>query len=408
MIDKIYFDNNATTPLHPEVREEMLPYLGEIFGNPSSVHTFGQVARKAVEEAREKLAVLLGVKNPQEIVFTSGGTESNNFAIKGASYLYKDKGNHIITSAIEHHSVLNPCQYLEKQGFKVTYLPVNKFGEISVAELEKAITAQTILITIMHANNEIGTIEPIGAIAVIARAHKIIFHTDAIQTVGKLPMNLEKMGMDLLSLSAHKFYGPKGTGALYIRRGVKLHALLHGGHHELNRRAGTENVSGIVGMGKAAELAVKNQEEENSRLSLLRDRLEKEILEKIPYACSNGHPEHRLPNTANFVFEFIEGEGLVLSLDFEGIAVSTGSACTSGTLEPSHVLKAIGVPAEIMQGSIRFSLGYYNTEEEINHALEVLPRLVSRLREMSPLWEDKLKGVKTKYTHEEHEHGVEE
>ncbi|MFH1259196.1 MAG: cysteine desulfurase NifS [Elusimicrobiota bacterium] len=408
MDKKIYLDNNATTSVHPEVREAMLPYLGEIFGNPSSVHAFGQLARKAVEDSREKLAALIGAKTPEEVVFTSCGTEANNFALKGLAWQLKDKGNQIITSAIEHHAVLIPCQYLEKQGFKITYLPVNRWGEVDLEVLKKEITAQTILISIMHANNEIGTIQPIESIAQIAHEQKILFHTDAVQTVGKLPIDVEKMGIDLLSLSAHKFYGPKGAGALYIRRGIKLNALLHGGHHERNRRAGTENVSGVVGMAVAAELAVKNSLEENKRLVYLRNKLERGILEKISHVRLNGHPENRLSNTANFVFEFIEGEGLVLSLDFEGIALSTGSACTSGTLEPSHVLKAIGVPAEISQGSLRFSLGYYNTEEDVDYVLQTIPRLVNRLREMSPLWEDKLKGITTKYADDKHQHEKEE
>jgi cysteine desulfurase len=401
---RIYFDHNATTPLDSQVLEVMLPYLKEEFGNPSSVHSFGQRTRQAIEQAREIVAKFLNAQEVNEIVFTSGGTESNNFAIKGISYANREKGNHLIISSIEHHAVLNVCQYLEKQGFQVTYLPVDKYGRVNPLDIEKAIKPETILVTIMHANNEVGTIQPISEIGQLLRrinqqrvtSHQspIYFHTDAVQTVGKVKVDVQELNVDLLSLSAHKFYGPKGIGALYIRKGTRIHSLLQGGHHEKNRRAGTENVAGIVGLAEACKLAISEMDKEATKLLFLRKKLEEGINKKIPYAHSNGHPEERLPNTVNFSFEGLEGESLILSLDFEGIAASTGSACTSGSLEPSHILLAMGVPAEIAQGSIRFSLGRDNTEEEIDYLLEILPKTVSRLRSMSPLWEDKLKSLK--------------
>jgi len=382
---KVYLDHNATTPTHPEVVKAMLPYYEEVFGNASSIHQFGQQARKAIDKAREKVADFIGAK-PEEIVFTSGGTEADNFAIKGVAYANEKKGKHIITSSIEHHAVLNPCKYLEKQGFQVTYIPVDRYGLFNPDEVKKAITKETILITIMHANNEVGTIEPIAEIGKIAKEKGICLHTDAVQTVEKIPVNVDKLNVDLLSLSGHKIYGPKGIGALYIRKGTRIQPLIQGGHHEKNRRAGTENVPAIVGLGKAIEIAKETMEGESIRLTNLRNKLCSGIGEKIDHVHLNGHPGKRLPNTLNMSFEFIEGESIILSLDMKGIAVSSGSACTSGSLEPSHVLKAMGVDPAIAQGSIRFSLGKDNTEEDINYVLEVLPEIIARLRAMSPLY----------------------
>lgn len=386
---KIYLDHNATTPLDPLVLEEMLPYCKDIFGNASSVHEFGRVARKGIDEARIKVASLLNAKDVDEIVFTGSGTESDNFAIKGMVDTLKSKGNHIITSLIEHHAVLSTCKFLEKNGYKVTYLPVDKFGIVDLEELKKSITDKTILISIMYANNEVGTIEPVEEIAKIAREKRVLFHTDAVQAAGKLPIDVSRLVVDMLSLSAHKLYGPKGVGALYIRKGLKITPLLHGGHHEKNRRAGTEDVAGIVGFGKAAELAAKNMKEETARIKTLRDRLEKGILENIKYTYLNGHPEKRLCNTTNISFEYLEGESIILNLDMEGVGVSTGSACTSGSLEPSHVLTAMGVDPVRTQGSIRFSLGKDNTKEDIDYVIKVLPPIIERLRKMSPLYKEK-------------------
>jgi len=382
---KVYLDHNATTPTHPEVVKAMLPYYGKIYGNPSSIHQFGQEARKAIDEAREKVADFIGAIQ-EEIIFTSGGTEADNFAIKGIAYANEKKGKHIITSSIEHHAVLNPCKYLEKQGFQVTYLPVDKYGLVDPDEVEKAITKETILITIMHANNEIGTIEPIAEIGKIAKEKGICLHTDAVQTVGKIPVNVNKLNIDSLSLSAHKIYGPKGIGGLYVRKGIRIQPLIEGGHHEKNRRAGTENVPAIVGLGKAVEIAKTTLDKESIYLTNLRDGLCSGIGEKIDSVYLNGHPGKRLPNTLNMSFEFVEGESIILNLDMKGIAVSSGSACTSGSLEPSHVLKAMGVEPAIAQGSVRFSLGKDNTEEDIDYVLEVLPEIIVRLRAMSPLY----------------------
>jgi len=382
---KVYLDHNATTPTHPEVVKAMLPYYEEIYGNASSIHQFGQQARKAIDEAREKVADFIGAIQ-EEIIFTSGGTEADNFAIKGIAYANEKKGKHIITSSIEHHAVLNPCKYLEKQGFQVTYLPVDKYGLVDPDEVEKAIAKETILITIMHANNEIGTIEPIAEIGKIAKEKGICFHTDAVQTVGKIPVDVNELNIDLLSLSAHKIYGPKGIGALYIRKGTRIQPLIQGGHHEKNLRAGTENVPAIVGLGKAVEIAKATLDKESIYLTNLRDGLCSGIGEKIDSVYLNGHPGKRLPNTLNMSFEFVEGESIILNLDMKGIAVSSGSACTSGSLEPSHVLKAMGVEPAIVQGSIRFSLGKDNTEEDIDYVLEVLPEIIAHLRAMSPLY----------------------
>ncbi|MFA5779566.1 MAG: cysteine desulfurase NifS [Elusimicrobiota bacterium] len=391
---KIYLDYNATTPIHPEVLDAMLPYFKNFYGNPSSVHSFGQKTRNAVEDAREKIAKFLGAENPSEIVFTSCGTESNNFAIKGIAFANKDKNCHIITSAIEHHAVLEPCEYLSKKfGVDVTYLPVDKYGIVNPEDIRKSITEKTVLISIMYANNEVGTIQPIEEIAKIAKEKNIIFHTDAVQAAGKISIDVKKLDVDLLSVSGHKLYAPKGIGVLYIKKGTKLHPLLHGGSHEKNKRAGTENVPYIVGLAKACEIAAINIKDENERILKLRQKLEKGILEKIEYVQINGHTMKRLSNTSNISFNFIEGEGILMSLDLDGFAASTGSACTSGTLEPSHVLSAMGVPPEQAQGSVRFSLGHYTTEKDMDKLLEILPKIVERLRSMSPLWEDRIKKV---------------
>jgi len=383
---KIYLDNNATTRMREEVLAAMLPYYREEYGNASSVHAFGRTARNAVDEARAKVANLLSATR-EEIVFTSGGTEADNLAIKGVANALKSRGDHIITCAIEHHAVLNSCKYLEKGGFKVTYAGVDKDGVVNIDEIRKAITPKTILISIMWANNEVGTIEPVEEIGRLAREKGIYFHTDAVQAAGKIPMDLGKMPIDLLSISAHKFYGPKGVGALYIRKGTKITPQFHGGHHEFKKRAGTENVAGIVGMGCAAELAKKEIPEEIKQLTGLRDYLYKGITSKITEVTLNGHPTNRLPNTLNVRFKYLEGESIVLNLDLEGIAVSTGSACTSGSLEPSHVLTAMGVDPAQTQGSIRFSLSKDNTKEDMDHVIAVLPPIIQRLRDMSPLYE---------------------
>ncbi|MCM8831214.1 MAG: cysteine desulfurase NifS [Candidatus Omnitrophica bacterium] len=369
----------------------MLPYYQEIFGNPSSIHQFGQEARKAIESAREKLAIFIGA-SIEEIVFTSGGTEADNFAIKGVAYANQNRGKHIITTSIEHHAVFNTCKYLQKEGFNVTYLPVDKYGIVDPTDVKKAITKETILVTIMHANNEVGTIQPIAEIGKIIKEastnnkQKIYFHTDAIQSVSKIPINVDELNVDLLSLSGHKIYGPKGIGALYIRKGTKIEPLIHGGHHERNRRAGTENVPAIVGLGKAIEIVKEDMEKEAIYLTNLREKLYQGIINKVDNVYLNGHPSKRLPNTLNLCFEFVEGESIILNLDMKGVAVSSGSACTSGSLEPSHVLSAMGVPPALAQGSIRFSLGRFTTEEDIDYVVEVLPQIISRLRAMSPLY----------------------
>lgn len=385
----IYLDNNATTPTRPEVLEAMLPYYKDIFGNASSMHSFGRAARAGVDKARESVARLIGAKEPREIIFTSGGTESDNFAIKGIAWSLKEKKNHIITSTIEHHAVLNTVKFLEESGFKSSYIGVDKDGIVDIDALKKEITDKTALISIMYANNEVGTIEPVAEIGRIAREKNILFHTDAVQAVGKIRVDVIRDNVDLLSLSAHKIYGPKGVGALYIKKGTKLTKLIHGGHHEYNLRAGTENVAGIVGLGMAAELAEKELNKEAGYLAALRDKLQKGIEKFIPDIKLNGHPVKRLPNTLNISFEYLEGESIILSLDMEGIAVSTGSACTSGSLEPSHVLGAMGVSAQTSQGSIRFSLGKDNSDSDIDRIIEVLPGIIKRLRSMSPLYPEK-------------------
>ena len=375
-------DHSATTPVDPAVAEAMAPYFSEKFGNPSSLYTIGREARRAIEEARQKVADLIGAKK-EEIIFTGSGTESDNLAIKGLAYKNRKKGDHIITSSIEHHAVLHTCKYLEAQGFRVTYLPVSNQGLVNPADVEKAITPKTILITIMHANNEIGTIQPIEGIGKIAGEKKIPFHTDAVQTAGKIQINVETLGVNLLSLSAHKIYGPKGVGALYLKKGTVVEPLLHGGGHERNIRSGTENVPGIVGFGRAAELAKERLTEETG-LSTLRDSLTKGILE-IKDSYLNGHPEERLPNNVNVRFSYIEGESMVLNLDMKGVAASTGSACSSTSLEPSHVLLAIGLKPEDAHGSLRLTLGRGNTKEDVDYVVSVLPDIVNKLRMISPL-----------------------
>ena len=380
-----YMDHSATTYVRKEVVEAMAPYHTEHFGNPSSIYSIARESKKAIDTARAQVAKALGAE-PDEIYFTSGGSESDNWAIKGIASANIRKGSHIITSKIEHHAVLHTCEYLEKQGFTVTYLPVDKSGLVDPAELEKAITDKTILISIMYANNEIGTIEPIAELGAIARNHKIPFHTDAVQAIGNVPIDVKAQNIDLLSLSAHKFYGPKGVGVLYIRKGIKIDNLIHGGGQERRHRAGTENIAGIVGLGKAIELATADIEGHNRKIRALRDRLMSGILATIPHARLNGHPENRLPGNINISFEFVEGESILLWLDDEGICASTGSACTSGSLEPSHVLLATGLPVEISHGSLRLTLGNVNTDADVDFVLDVLPKVVSRLREMSPLY----------------------
>ena len=393
MTNKIYMDNAATTPLKREVLDAMMPYLTEEYGNASSIYATGRDARSALDEARQTAADALGAK-ANEIYFTSCGSEADNWAIKGVAYAHQNRGKHIISTQIEHHAVLHTLQYLEKQGFEVTYLPVDEYGLISLDDLKGAIRTDTILITIMFANNEIGTIEPIKEIAQIAHEHKIIFHTDAVQAVGHVPIDVKDLGVDLLSLSAHKIYGPKGVGALYIKNGVKLDTFMHGGAQERGRRAGTENVAGIVGLAKALALATADLEQNIAHLTSLRDRLIDGVQKQIPFCRLNGHPTKRLCNNVNFSFQYIEGESLLLMLDMKGVAASSGSACTSGSLDPSHVLLAIGLPHEIAHGSLRLSIGDFTTEEEVDYVLEVLGPIVQRLREMSPLYEEVERGVK--------------
>lgn len=388
-----YFDNAATTQTRPEVVEAMMKYYGESYGNPSSVYKFAQQNKNAVEHGREQIAKVIGSET-NEIYFTAGGSESDNWAIKGIAESYANKGKHIITSCIEHHAVLHTCEYLESKGYEVTYLPVDEYGMVSVEDVKNAVRPDTILITIMFANNEIGTIQPIAEIGKIAREHNIIFHTDAVQAVAHVPIDVKAMNIDMLSMSGHKFYGPKGIGALYIRKGIKINPYIHGGAQERRRRAGTENVPGIVGMGLAAELAAKELEEESKRLEYLRNKLIKGILDVVPYARLNGHPEKRLPGNANISFEFVEGESILLLLDYKGVCASSGSACTSGSLDPSHVLLAIGLPHEKAHGSVRMSLGHFTTEEQVDYVIKELPPIIQRLREMSPLYEEFVKNNK--------------
>lgn len=386
-MENVYFDNSATTRTDDKVIEAMLPYLTENYGNPSSIYKIGRENRRAVEAAREQIAKAINC-NADEIYFTAGGSESDNTAIRGIAYSYKNKGNHIITSKIEHPAVLETCKQLEKEGFEVSYIGVDENGILNLEELKQAIKPTTTLITCMFANNEIGTIQPIEEIGKIAKEHNIKFHTDAVQAVGSVRIDVQKLNIDSLSMSGHKFYGPKGVGALYVRKGVQFQKFINGGHQERNKRAGTENVAGIVGIGKAIELAYEDLDEHNKKIKELRDYYVEQVKEKIPYIKINGDMEKRLPGNSNISFRFIEGEGLLLNLDLKGIAASSGSACTSGSLDPSHVLLAIGLPHEIAHGSLRISIGKYNTKEEVDYLVENLVEIVNRLREMSPLWEE--------------------
>ncbi|MCI8805222.1 MAG: cysteine desulfurase NifS [Clostridiales bacterium] len=393
MNDIIYFDNAATTRVRPEVVNVMSEYFSESYGNPSSIYKIAQENKTAVEKGREQVAKAINAEK-NEIYFTAGGSEADNWAIKGIAECYSDKGKHIITLSIEHHAVLHTCQYLESKGFEVTYLPVNEFGLVEIKELKKAIRDDTILISVMFANNEIGSVQPIKEIGSLAREKGIIFHTDAVQAVGHIPIDVKDMNIDLLSMSAHKFYGPKGIGALYIRKGIKIKPLIHGGAQERNRRAGTENVPGIIGMGLALELITSELSEEENRLIYLRDKLIDGILNNIPYSRLNGDRENRLPGNVNISFEFIEGESILLMLDMKGICASSGSACTSGSLDPSHVLLSIGLPHEKAHGSLRLTLGMFNTEDEVDYIIKELPPIISRLRNMSPLYEEVVKNKK--------------
>ena len=388
-----YMDYSATTYVKPEVLDAMMPFFTEKFGNPSSFYGISRETKMAVDNARAQVAKAINC-DPNEVYFTGGGSEADNWAIKGIATAHMKKGNHIITTKIEHHAVLHTCEFLEKFGFEVTYLDVNEEGFVDLKQLEEAITDKTILVSIMFANNEIGTIQPIKEIGALCREKKVLFHTDAVQAVGSVPVDVKEMKIDLLSLAGHKLYGPKGIGALYIRRGVRIDNLIHGGGQERGRRAGTENIPGVVGLGKAIEIATENIEENRARLTVLRDKLIDGILERIPYARLNGpRGDKRLPGNSNISFEFIEGESILLSLDFEGICASSGSACTSGSLDPSHVLLAIGLPHEKAHGSLRTSLGAASTEEDVEKLLNELPPIIERLRNMSPLWYDfKRKG----------------
>jgi len=380
---RIYLDYAATTPVDPEVVKAMSSFFTDTFGNPSATYSYGQEAKEAIEEARVKVSELIGAE-VDEIVFTSGGTESDNFALVGVAYANQARGNHIITTPVEHHAVTETCKYLEERGFRITYVPVDEHGLVDPSDVKKAIMDDTILISVMHANNEVGTIEPIAEIGKIAKEREIYFHTDAVQTVGHLPVDVDELGADLLSLSAHKFYGPKGIGALYIRRGIEIAAFMHGGEQERRLRAGTENVPGIVGLGQAIEIARQEMQSEAKRLTPLRDKLIMGILEGIDHTRLNGHPSMRLPNNVNISFGSLEGESIVLNLDLEGICASTGSACSSASLEPSHVLTAMGLSSERVYGSVRLSLGKWTSEEMIERVIEVLPVIVQKLRAVSP------------------------
>lgn len=389
-MNRIYLDHNATTPVDPAVLEAMLPYLREAYGNASSVHEPGRVAREAVDRAREQVAHLIGAE-PREIVFTSGGTEADNQAVRGVLELARTPDNrpgHVITSAIEHPAVLNTCQYVAKQGVAVTYLPVDATGRVKLEELAPALTPETVLVSVMLANNEVGTIQPVGEIAPLAHAKGVTVHTDAVQGLGRIPVNVGDLGVDLLTISGHKIYGPKGIGALYVRRGTRIAPLLYGGHHEKRRRAGTENVPAIVGFGRACEIAGERLAEVAAREARLRDRLQEGILARVPHTQVNGHLTERLPNTVNVGFAFVEGESLLMNLDLEGIAVSTGSACSSGDLKPSHVLLAMGLDHATAHGTLRFSLGRANTEFEIDATIDAVARVVERVRAMSPMYSD--------------------
>ncbi|MEG1433600.1 cysteine desulfurase NifS [Eubacterium sp.] len=381
---RIYLDNAATTPVDERVLPEMIPYFSEYYGNPSSVYQEGHEAKRAVENARRQVADIIGA-DPKEVYFTAGGSESDNWAIKGVARKNRKKGNHIITTTIEHHAVLHTCQTLEREGFEVTYLPVDEYGLISLEDLKAAIRDETILVSIMFANNEIGTVEPIKAIAEIVKPKGIIFHTDAVQALGNIPLDVKDLNVDLMSLSSHKIYGPKGVGALYIRKGVPIENLIDGGAQERRRRAGTENTPAIVGFGKAAELAHEEMDANITHMKDLRDALIEGVMTKIPQVRLNGHPTQRLPGNANFCFEYIEGESILLSLDLIGVAGSSGSACTSGSLDPSHVLLAIGLPAGIAHGSLRLTIGRHTTREDIDFVVDNLVTIIERLRMMSPV-----------------------
>ncbi len=389
----IYMDNAATTQVYPEVFEAMKPYFTEFYGNPSSIYSFAGNSKKAVEDARKTIADFLGAKT-EEIYFTGGGSESDNWALKATADAYSNKGKHIITSKIEHHAILHTCEYLEKKGFEITYLDVDENGFVNPADVEKAIRPDTILVSVMTANNEIGTIEPIAEIGKIAKEHGVLFHTDAVQAFGHIPMNVDEMNIDMLSASGHKINGPKGIGIMYIRKGVKIGSFIHGGAQERQRRAGTHNVPGIVGLGKAVELARDNMKERMEYETKLRDHLISRVMEEIPYAKLNGDKVKRLPNNVNVCFRFIEGESMLILLDQNGVCGSSGSACTSGSLDPSHVLLAIGLPHEIAHGSLRLTLSEKNTMEEVDFTVDKLKGIIERLRSMSPLYEDFVKNNK--------------
>jgi cysteine desulfurase len=391
-VNKIYLDHSATTKTDDDVAKLMLEYMTVTYGNPSSVHSFGRMARKAMEEAREKVARCIGAE-PSEIIFTSGGTEADNLAIRGIALANKKRGNHIITSAIEHHAVLDSCKVLAREGFDVTFLPVDEYGRVKVEDVKNAITDKTILISIMHANNEVGTIQPIREIGAVAKEKGIYFHCDTVQSIGKIPVDVNDFNIDVLAISAHKFYGPKGVGCMYLRKGVRLLPVSFGGSQERKRRPGTENLPGIIGFAMALENGIAAICEQMPYQSRLRDKLIDGITERVPYIKLNGHPTERLSNNVNFSFQFIEGESLLLSLDMKGIAASSGSACTSGSLDPSHVLLAMGLSHEIAHGSLRLTLGKDNTEEQIDYVLETLPEIVERLRAMSPLYANFAKPV---------------
>jgi len=382
---RIYMDYQAGSPVDPRVIEAMIPCFGTVFGNPSSTHAFGQEARNAVDDARANVASLIGAERKEDIVFTSGGTESNNLALIGIAERRREKGKTIVTSAIEHISILNICKYLSRLGFDVKHVPVDSYGMVDPAAVEKTISNDTILVSVMYANGEIGTIEPIAEISKIAHTHGAVFHVDAVAAVGKAPINVERENIDLLSLSSNDICGPKGVGALYVKQGTQLRPIILGGGQERGLRSGTENAPGVVGMGKAAEIAAQEMKDESTKLAQMRDRLRKGILDNIPHSHLNGHPTARLPSNLSVRFSYVEGESLVLSLDMEGIAVSSGSACSSKTLEPSHVLRAIGLRHEEAHGSLLFSLGRWNTSDEVDQVLGLLPEIVRRLRRMSPL-----------------------
>jgi cysteine desulfurase len=392
---KVYLDHAATTPTHPKVVEEMMPYFTAKFGNPSNLHDTGREAKNAVEEARAKTAALIGAK-PEEIFFTASGAESNNFALKGLAQANNQKGKHIIVSQIEHFSVLHPVKTLEKSGFTVTALPTDHYGIVDPADVAKAITKETVLVSIMHANNEIGSIEPIEEISRITKEKGVLFHTDAVATVGWIPVNVGTLGVDALSLSGHQFYGPKGVGALYVRKGVRIKPQIEGGIQEDGRRAGTENVPGIVGLGKASELAMADLSNRVTTLTALRDRLQKGLVEKIDHVVINGHPTKRLPQNLNMSMWYVEGESMLLFLNMQGISVSSGSACTSRSLKSSHVLACIGTDAAVANGTLLMSLGMGNSAEDIDYVINALPPIVQRLREMSPLYEDMIKQEKVR------------